>query len=126
MLRDRAKKALYKKAKKGFRGFPQAAVAFYGPTAAKASKMVVSIFVDKDSEPEPMRKWFTENDVRHDAEVLTEVLAFLRDNEVRSVSMVDKIIGCPHEEGIDYPQNEACPQCPYWKNRDRFTGKLMH
>ena len=27
----------------------------------------------------------------------------------------------PHEEGIDYPQGEACPQCPFWANRDRFT-----
>jgi hypothetical protein len=34
-------------------------------------------------------------------------------------------IGCPHEEGKDYPLGENCPQCPYWANRDRWSGKLI-
>jgi hypothetical protein len=38
--------------------------------------------------------------------------------------MTDKIIGCPHEEGIDYPDGEQCPVCPYWAGRDRWTGAL--
>ena len=21
-----------------------------------------------------------------------------------------------------YPEGESCPMCPYWQNRDRFTG----
>jgi hypothetical protein len=33
--------------------------------------------------------------------------------------------GCPHEEGIDYPEGEPCPQCPFWTHRDRWTGKLL-
>ena len=33
----------------------------------------------------------------------------------------DKLLGCPHEEGIDYPEEEWCSQCTYWQNRDRFT-----
>jgi Protein of unknown function (DUF1186) len=33
----------------------------------------------------------------------------------------DRIIGCPHEEGIDYPLGRACPQCPFWAGIDRFT-----
>jgi hypothetical protein len=28
----------------------------------------------------------------------------------------------PHEERIDYPEGEACPQCPFWAGRDRFAG----
>ncbi len=35
---------------------------------------------------------------------------------------VDRILGCPHEEGIDYAVGEACPQCPHWAGRDRFAG----
>jgi len=31
------------------------------------------------------------------------------------------IIGCPHEEGTDYPEGKSCPQCPFWAGRDRFT-----
>jgi hypothetical protein len=32
------------------------------------------------------------------------------------------MLGCPHEEGIDYPEGEACPECPYWAGRDRPIG----
>src|SRR5712692_4405008 len=32
---------------------------------------------------------------------------------------LDGIIGCPHEEGIDYPEGKSCPQCPYWARRAR-------
>jgi hypothetical protein len=42
---------------------------------------------------------------------------------VHSVAMVEAIIGCPHEEGIDYPTGESCPHCPFWKGRDRWTGE---
>jgi hypothetical protein len=36
--------------------------------------------------------------------------------------MTQEIIGCPHEEGIDYPEKEDCPQCPFWKGRDRWAS----
>ena len=38
----------------------------------------------------------------------------------------DGLIGCPHEEGIDYPEGKSCPQCPYWAGRDRFTRERIH
>jgi hypothetical protein len=37
---------------------------------------------------------------------------------------VDRIIGCPHEEGIDYPEGTSCPECLYWEGRDRWTGQM--
>jgi hypothetical protein len=39
--------------------------------------------------------------------------------------LTDRIIGCPHEEGKDYPAGDVCPQCPFWANRDRFTHELI-
>jgi len=50
-------------------------------------------------------------------------LAFLAEHGVLSVAMVDRIIGCPHQEGIDY-EGPICPQCPFWANRDRWTGEV--
>jgi hypothetical protein len=44
---------------------------------------------------------------------------------VRSVAMVDRIIGYPHEEGIDY-QGPTCPLCPFWAGRDRWSGERVH
>jgi hypothetical protein len=32
----------------------------------------------------------------------------------------------PAEEGIDYPEGETCPLCPFWKGRDRWTAQRIH
>ncbi len=53
-------------------------------------------------------------------------LAFIEENEATSVGMTKDIIGCPHEEGIDYPEGESCPTCRYWKGRDRLTHEMLH
>ena len=73
-----------------------------------------------------MKKWFSENDIRKSEKTLGEILLFIKENEAKSVGMVDQIIGCPHEEGIDYPEGEYCPQCDYWKGRDRFTHEMLN
>jgi hypothetical protein len=36
------------------------------------------------------------------------------------VSLMNGIFGCPHEEGIDYPNGGVCPRCPFWAEHDRF------
>jgi hypothetical protein len=117
-------KWLKKKAKQGMHGFPIGTIAFYGRDDRRATKVAVSVVRDEGADPE-LRRWFSETvDVRTDEVILAEITAHLRQHSVHSVAMVDRIIGCPHEEGIDYPMGETCPQCPYWKGRDRWTGKL--
>jgi hypothetical protein len=79
----------------------------------------------EDEEPVDMERWHSsEVDVRHDAAIGAEIKQFIRPFGVKSVVMTDRIIGCPHEEGKDYPVGESCPQCPYWHGRDRFTHEL--
>ena len=58
---------------------------------------------------------------RHDPAIGEQILAFLKPYAPRSTVVTDGIIGCPHEEGSDYPEGASCPQCPYWAGRDRFT-----
>ena len=113
-------KWLRKKAKQGMRGYPVGTIAFYGPDNRRASKVAVSVIPEEGAEPK-LHRWFSEaGDVRTDKIILVEIAAHLRQHSVRSVAMVDEIIGCPHEEGIDYPTGEDCPTCPYWKGRDRL------
>jgi hypothetical protein len=52
-------------------------------------------------------------------------MALFERHGVKSVVMTDGIIGCPHEEGVDY-QGPTCPHCPFWAGRDRFTHERMH
>ncbi len=117
-------KWLRKKVKQGMRGYPVGTIAFYGPDNQRATKVAVSIFREEGAEPE-LRRWFSEvSDVRTDEAILAEIGDHLRQGSVRCVAMVDGIIGCPHEEGIDYPLGQACPECPYWAGRDRWSGQL--
>lgn len=118
---------LKKKAKRGFRGYPMATIACYGPDDKRASKLVVAVIEVEGAEPDPLRKWYSDRtDVRNDPRIGEEVVEFLEAHGVLSLVMPERIIGCPHEEVIDYPEGEACPQCPFWKNRDRFTGQMLH
>lgn len=124
-LGPQPQKWLAKKARHGNRGFPVGTVAFYGPTDQRASKVAVAILLAADSEPAELRRWFSdEGDVRYDPEILEEVVAFLQGSGIRSVAMVDGIIGCPHEEGVDY-EGSTCPQCPFWAGRDRWTDARL-
>ncbi|WP_293931589.1 hypothetical protein [Iodobacter sp.] len=117
---------LKKKAKRGFNGYPIATVTFYGPNNQLANKIAVGIIVEEEGEVTALQKWFADDgDIRKDAKAMTEMLAFIAQHSVMSVISPERILGCPHEEGTDYPVGEACPKCAYWANRDRFTGQLI-
>jgi hypothetical protein len=122
-IRLKTKSVLRKKARRGMRGYPLATIAFYGPTADRASKVAVGIVEGPDSEPAVLERWFSDTgDVRHDPTIERAVLDFIQARGVVSVAMTDGLLGCPHEEGKDYPDGESCPACPYWAGRDRFSG----
>ena len=89
-------------------GYPLATVAYYGPDASFASKVVVGIVTsEQEDEPAVVQKWFADTtDARHDATITQQILALLEAYHVHRVAMVDRLLGCPHEEGIDYPERE--------------------
>jgi hypothetical protein len=120
-------KSLKDMAKKGFKGYPIATIASYGPDDKVATKVSVGIVhSDNESDPIDMKKWFSDTtDVRRDREISVEILEFIKKSGAKSVVIADRILGCPHEEGIDYPEGSTCPKCQFWKNRDRFTGEVI-
>jgi hypothetical protein len=73
-----------------------------------------------------MREWFTDGEARTSENILGELLAFIEEHSAKCVAMAEGLLGCPHEEGIDYPLGESCPHCPYWKHRDRFSHERLH
>jgi hypothetical protein len=125
-MKDRFLKRLRKKAKKGMRGWPAATIAFYGPNLSQATKVAVGIVQSDREEPPEMRNWTVKDgDVRTDPAIAREILDFIASHGVLSVVMTDGILGCPHQEGIDY-EGEWCPVCEFWRGRDRFTGLRIH
>jgi hypothetical protein len=124
-MKDRLLKRLKKKAKRGMRGWPVATIAFYGPDLSRATKAAVGILPAEDAEPSEMRDWKVETgDARTDLSVIGEMLEFIESQGALTVIISDGIVGCPHQEGIDY-EGEWCPNpdCAFWHGRDRFTGK---
>ena len=126
MKRIKRQSLLGKKARKGFRGYPVATIAFYGPTAERATKVAVGIVRSEGAEADVLERWWSEDeDVRHSVAIDKAIFDFVRQHGARTVVLADGIIGCPHEEGIDYPEGETCPQCPFWAGRDRWTGEVI-
>ncbi len=122
---ERTRKRLSKKAKRGFRGWPMATVALYGPNDTVATKMAVCIVPSEGADVGEPQRWFAkDSDIRNDPGVAEEVLAFIAAAGAKSVVMADRIIGCPHEEGVDY-EGSTCPACPFWAGRDRWTGQRL-
>ncbi len=100
---------------------PVGTVAFYGPDNRHASKVVVGIAARPGAKVSELKRWFENRlDVRRDPQIGREVTAFLRAHRVRNVAVAEGIIGCPHEEGVDYPEGAECPECPFWRGKDRF------
>jgi len=124
-MEDRFLKRLRKKARRGMRGWPAATIAFYGPNLNQATKVVVGIIRSENEQVDAIRDWKVDRgDVRVDPRIAEEILQFITEHGALTVLMSGGIIGCPHQEGIDY-EGKWCPVCEFWHGRDRFTGKMV-
>jgi hypothetical protein len=99
----------------------------FTPEDKVATKVAVGIVEREGAEVSTMERWFSEDaDVRMDPAVEAAVIQFITQHKVKSVVLTDGIIGCPHEETIDYPEGTTCPECPFWAGRDRWTKERIH
>jgi hypothetical protein len=125
-MEDRFLKRLRKKARRGLRGWPLATIAFYGPNLNQATKVTVGIVPTENAEVAALRDWKVDRgDIRTDPGIAREIVEFIDEHQALSVAMTEGIIGCPHQQGVDY-EGEWCPVCVFWRGRDRFTGERMH
>src|SRR5687768_10977572 len=91
--------------------FPLGTLLSYGPTAARATKFVAAVIPHEGAEPSVLRRWYArEGDIRNDQKVTQEIAEFFKTHVVRQTIVSDRITGCPHEEGIDYPLGAVCPE----------------
>ncbi|MBN1893413.1 hypothetical protein JW906_02915, partial [bacterium] len=85
----------------------------------------VSMRLLKEHDVDPIRKWMSgSTDVRTDERIQKEIQSFLEEHDVKRVAGLDRIIGCPHEAGRDFPEGMNCPLCSFWTHRNRFTHEL--
>lgn len=92
--------------------YPIGTLAYYGPDDQTCTKIIASVINAPNARPQ-FRQWGDE-DVSSDPQVALEIGNFFRLNGVQDVVMTEGVVGCPHEDGLDYALGEDCPQCPFW------------
>lgn len=99
--------------------FRTGTIAYYGPDGKTVTKIVVGITVGAGNNFIDTKKWSSESrDIKNDSQVLGEISAYLNLSKVDSVARIERVMGCPHEAGIDYPEGMPCPACPFWVNEE--------
>jgi SEC-C motif len=101
--------------------YPIGTVAHYGPDDKRTTKIAAGVILHDGAEPIMMR-WVA-TDVTTSPKVQQELKDFFLQHEVKSVVATDRNIGCPHEEGLDFPDGEDCPFCPFWKGKQGSNQK---
>ena len=86
-----------------------------GPDDQSTTKIAAGVIMHATAEP-IVQRWVA-TDVITNPKVQKEMQAFFKKHGVKSVAMSDGNIGCPHEEGKDFPVGEDCPFCPFWMGK---------
>ena len=95
--------------------YPIGTVAMYGPDDKTTTKMAAGVIQHENAEPIMMR-WVSTN-IMTSPKVQQELKDFFLQHGVQQVAMAEGNMGCPHEEGEDFPHGENCPFCPFWKGK---------
>jgi hypothetical protein len=94
---------------------PIGTVATYGPDEKTVTKIVAGVFLHESAEP-IIERWVGTG-IMENAKIQKQVQEFFSRYGVKSVAATDGNMGCPHEEGEDFPVGEDCPFCPFWKGK---------
>jgi hypothetical protein len=95
--------------------FPVGTVAYYGPDDKTTTKIVAGVILREDAEP-ILERWVGTSVVR-DPKIADEIKRLFAKHGVKNVVVTDGNLGCPHEEGEDFPDGEDCPFCPFWAGK---------
>ncbi len=95
--------------------FPIGTIAFYGPDDKITTKIAAGVILEEDAEL-IIERWVA-TDVTTNPKVQREMDRFFKKYGVKRVGMSEGNMGCPHEEGEDFPKGEDCPFCPFWKGK---------
>jgi hypothetical protein len=95
--------------------YPIGTVAMYGPDDKTTTKIAAGVILHDGAEA-IIQRWVA-TDVTTNPKVQQEMKDFFLQHGVKSVAMSEGNMGCPHEEGMDFPHGEDCPFCPFWKGK---------
>ena len=103
---------------------PIGTVILYGPDDRTATKIAAAIVRHPGEEPTQLERWVGTN-ILNDHKVTQQIQEFLMKHGAKTIVMSDGVLGCPHEEGEDFPVGEDCPFCPFWAGK-QGTARRDH
>ena len=93
--------------------YPIGTLMYFGPDNVTITKIVAVVIPSKDAVP--IAKSWSGSLVSSDPKVASEIGQFYIQHKVADVVMTDGVLGCPHDEGVDFPIGGQCTQCKYWE-----------
>ena len=81
---DKAKKRITKYIKRGFKGYPQISLAYFGKTPDLATEVVVTFLAEEGAEPQ-VQRFASEQDVREDEAIQSVLLKVIERAGANSV-----------------------------------------
>ena len=88
---DKAKKRIAKQVKKGFDGYPQIILAYFGATTEIATEVDVTFLVEQGAEPQ-VQKFTSSNDVREDETIQSVLVKIIERAESKTVTEVAGVV----------------------------------
>ena len=95
--------------------YPVGTIALYGPDDSTTTKIVAAVV--KREKAEPILERWVGTAIGNNPKVQRQIREFFDRHHVNSVVATDGNLGCPHEEGLDFPSGEDCPFCPFWAGK---------
>ena len=95
--------------------FPIGTVAFYGPDERTTTKIAAAVILRDGAEP-ILERWVGTT-ILGDPVIVGQIRAFFARHGVKNVVATNSNMGCPHEEGQDFPSGQDCPFCPFWAGK---------
>ena len=100
---------------------PIGTIAYYGPDNKITTKIAAGVITDEGARP-IIKRWVA-TDVKTNPKVSREIDRFFKKFGVKQVVTSAGNMGCPHEEGKDFPEGGDCPFCPWWKGKQGSGAK---
>lgn len=91
---DKAKKRIAKYARKGFKGYPQISLSYFGETSDLATEVSVEFVLEEGAGAQEQR-FAGEADVREDEVIQSAIVKIIERSEVKTVLMSGAVL--PHK-----------------------------
>ena len=85
---DKAKKRIAKQVKKGFKGYPQLSLSYFGKTSELATEVIVTFTLEEGAEPQE-QKFVSETNVREDETIQSVSVKIIDRADANSVMEVE-------------------------------------